>query len=36
LLPPESAALVLVAQEVGIGSATLQRWREDAQSRPAL
>ena len=31
LLPPESAALELVAQEVGIGSATLQRWREDAQ-----
>ena len=36
LLPPESAALELVAQEVGIGSATLQRWREDAQTRPAL
>ena len=35
LLPPESAALELVAREVGIGAATLERWREDAQSRPA-
>ena len=25
----------LVAQEVGIGVGTLERWREDAQSRPA-
>jgi transposase-like protein len=36
LLPPESAVLELVAQEVGVGSGTLQRWREDAQTRPAL
>ena len=35
-LPPESAAVELVASEVGIGAGTLQRWREDAQSRPAL
>ncbi len=35
LLPPESAALDLVATEVGIGAGTLERWREDAQSRPA-
>ena len=35
MLPPESAALDLVAQEVGIGAGTLERWREDAQSRPA-
>ena len=35
LLAPESAALELVAREVGIGGATLERWREDAQSRPA-
>ena len=34
LLPPESAALELVAREVGIGAGTLERWREDAQSRP--
>ena len=34
LLPPESAALE-VAREVGIGAGTLERWREDAQSRPA-
>ena len=35
LLPPESAALDLVAREVGIGAGTLERWREDAQSGPA-
>ena len=35
LLPPESATLELVAREVGIGAATLGRWREGAQSRPA-
>ena len=35
LLPPESAALELVASEVGIGVGTLGRRREDAQSRPA-
>jgi len=35
LLPPESAALELVAQQVGIGAGTLERWRDDAQSRPA-
>ena len=35
LLPPEGAAAEVVAGEVGIGVGTLQRWREDAQSRPA-
>ena len=35
LLPPQSAAVELVAREVGIGARTLERWREDAQSRPA-
>ena len=35
LLPPESAALEVVAREVGIGVGTLEKWREDAQSRPA-
>ena len=35
MLPPESAALDLVAREVGIGAGTLERWREDAQSKPA-
>ena len=35
LLPPESASLEVVAQEVGIRAGTLERWREDAQSRPA-
>src|SRR3990167_8420085 len=35
LLPPQSAAVEVVAREMGIGAGTLQRWREDAQSRPA-
>ena len=35
LLPPESAAVDVVAREVGIGAGTLERWREDALSRPA-
>lgn len=35
LLPPESAAVEVVGQEIGIGPETLQRWREDARSRPA-
>ena len=35
LLPPESAALEVVASEVGVGVGTLERWRDEAQSRPA-
>ena len=35
LLSPESAALERVAREVGVVARTLERWREDAQSRPA-
>ena len=35
LLPPESAAVEVVAREIGIGTGTLERWREYAQSRPA-
>ena len=35
LLPPESASLDVVSREVGIGAGTLERWRGDAQSRPA-
>ncbi len=35
LLPPESAAVELVAREVGIGAGTLERWRDDVQSMPA-
>jgi hypothetical protein len=35
LLPPESATLDMVAREVGVGAGTLERWREEAQSRPA-
>ena len=35
LLPPESATVEAVAREIGIGARTLERWREQAQSRPA-
>ena len=35
LLPPESAMVEVVAREIGVGARTLQRWREDVQSRPA-
>ena len=35
LLPPQSAAVEWVAREVGIGTHTLERGREDAQLRPA-
>ena len=35
LLPPESAPVDVVAREVGIGSGTLLRWRDDVLSMPA-
>ena len=35
LLPPEGAAVEVVAREIGIGTGTLERWLEDVQSRPA-
>ncbi len=35
LLPPESESLEVVSRETGISVGTLERWREDAQSRPA-
>jgi len=35
LLPPESAALGEVARETGVAQQTLQRWHDEAQSRPA-
>ena len=35
LLPPESAPVDVVAREVGIGSGTLLRWRDDVQFMPA-
>ncbi len=35
LLSPESASLEVVSREMGVGVGTLERWREDAQSRPA-
>lgn len=35
LLPPESAPVGAVAKEIGVSVQTLERWREDARSRPA-
>jgi DNA-binding transcriptional MerR regulator len=35
LLPPESAAITVVSQELGVSVSTLERWRADALSRPA-
>ncbi len=35
LLPPESAPVQTVAREVGVGEQTLQRWLNDALSRPS-
>ena len=35
LLPPESATVEAVTREIGVGVATLERWRSDALSRPA-
>ena len=35
MLPPESAALEVVSRAVGVSAGTLERWREDAQSKPA-
>jgi transposase len=35
LLPPESADVGALAKEIGVSVQTLERWREDAQSRPA-
>ena len=34
LLPPESAPIQQVAQELGVSVATLERWRADALSAP--
>ena len=33
MLPPESAAIEVVALEIGIGPGTLERWRDDARPR---
>ena len=35
LLPPQSAALDVVAREVGVSAGTLGRWRDDAHARLA-
>ncbi len=35
LLPPESANIGVVAKEIGMSVQTLERWREQAQSRPS-
>jgi len=35
LLPPESAPIPRVSQEIGVSAATLERWMSNALSRPA-
>ena len=35
LLPPESAPAGAVAKEIGVSMQTLDRWRDEAQSKPA-
>jgi len=35
LLPPESASITGVSQELGISVATLERWRAEALTKPA-
>ena len=35
LLPPESANVGVVAKEIGVSVQTLERWREQVQSRPS-
>jgi transposase len=35
LLPPESAPIPRISQEIGVSVATLERWMSDALSRPA-
>lgn len=34
LLPPESASVEVVSRELGVGMATLERWRSEALSLP--
>ena len=34
LLPPESAAVAEVEREIGVGVATLERWRSEALAQP--
>ena len=35
MLPPESAALEVVAREIGVSTDTLERWRSEELARPA-
>jgi DNA-binding transcriptional MerR regulator len=35
LLPPESGEIGVLSREVGVSVQTLERWREEAQTRPA-
>lgn len=35
LLPPESSPVAAVSREIGVGIATLERWRSEALSMPA-
>jgi transposase len=36
LLPPESAPIPRLSQEIGVSVATLERWMSDALSKPAV
>lgn len=35
LLPPESSPVERVSREIGVGAATLERWRSEALAQPA-
>ena len=35
LLPPESAPIAALSQEIGVSMATLERWHSEALCRPA-
>lgn len=35
LLPPESASIKDVANEIGVGASTLERWRSEALAQPS-
>lgn len=35
LLPPESASIKDVANEIGVGTSTLERWRSEALAQPS-
>ena len=34
LLPPENSSVSAIAKEIGVTVQTLERWRDETQSRP--